>query len=388
MSLWWIQKGQLDQDQLDIIEGLPLEGKYLVLGPPGSGKTNILVRRAQFVRSQEMPNILILAFTRSLVEFVKTGCYDAQGREIFPASCVTTIESWIRDIYHQHKTPIPESRDLDLNKWKQTLAFNAMGFKDENHLPEYDALFVDEAQDLLSEEVELIKQWSPVLFFVGDSRQKIYEQAEGLDAVRRIDSLKERMLSFHYRLAPEICRVADRILMPQGERPLQETAHYYGPQPGTVDIHGPISEESQINHAIQKLKDQVRVYADLLEGGDKLAIIVAKRDNRERVFNYLEKDQFLKGKSQIIRAREESDDDHDPAFSPESPICIITVNGCKGLEFRSVHWLFCEDLMRYHTNEIYYTVVTRAKTSLDIYYTSNLPQVLAKAYAQPNDDLW
>ena len=389
MSLWWIQRGQLDKDQLKIIEDLPLRKNYLVLGPPGSGKTNILVRRAQFVRSQKMSNIQILTFTRPLVEFMKTGCYNNQGKEIFPESCITTIESWIRNLYRQHKASLPEDQN-NLYEWKRKLATEAMGFIDKTHLPQYDALFVDEAQDLLFEEVELINQWSSVLFFAGDSRQKLFEQAEGLDALERIDNLEERLLSFHYRLAPEICRVADRILIPQGDETLQTTTHYNGPRPGTVDVHGPLSEEEQVNRAIQKLKDQVRVYADLFEVGDKLAIIVAKKENRERVFRFLEQDPSLRGKSQIIRSKDDSDEQYNPAFSPEASICIVTVNGCKGLEFRAVHWLFCEDLKWSHTNETYYTVVTRAKTSLDIYYTGKgkLPQVLARAYSQPEDELW
>ena len=129
MSLWWTRKEQLDKNQLKIIENLPLRGKYLVLGPPGSGKTNILVRRAQFVRTQEMPNIVVLAFTRSLVEFMKTGCYNAQGREIFPESCITTIESWIRGLYRQHNTELPEDKGAGLNQWKRTLSTEAMGIE-------------------------------------------------------------------------------------------------------------------------------------------------------------------------------------------------------------------------------------------------------------------
>jgi hypothetical protein len=66
----------------------------------------------------------------------------------------------------------------------------------------------------------------------------------------------------------------------------------------------------------------------------------------------------------------------------------MTVQGCKGLEFRAVHWLFCEELRYHHNSEHYYTVVTRAKTSLDLYYTSNLPDILARAHAPPTQDLW
>lgn len=78
MSLWWVQKADLDATQIDLIENLPLNESFLISGPPGSGKTNVLLRRAQFVRTQDMPNVLVLNFTRPLTEFVKTGCYDSQ----------------------------------------------------------------------------------------------------------------------------------------------------------------------------------------------------------------------------------------------------------------------------------------------------------------------
>src|SRR6478752_1827995 len=99
MSLWWVKREQLDQYQLGLVEKLPLNENSLVLGPPGSGKTNVLLRRAQFIRGQQMPNVLVLTFTRPLAEFVKTGCFDNQGREIFPVNLVTTLESWLRWLY-------------------------------------------------------------------------------------------------------------------------------------------------------------------------------------------------------------------------------------------------------------------------------------------------
>lgn len=388
MSLWWARREQLDPHQVELIERLPLRETHLVLGPPGSGKTNILLRRAQFVRSQNMPNVLVLTFTRSLTEFVKTGCFDAQGREIFPQSCVTTLESWIRELYKQHSVPLPPEQP-HLVTWKRTLATGAMEFSRLPRLPRYDTLFIDEAQDLLSEEVQLLQLWSTVLFFVGDDRQKIYEHTRGLEAVRQIaPAPTEKSLRFHYRLAPELCQMADRILPAQGGATLSATEHYNGPRPGRIDVIGPINRDQILAQVAEKLRDQIRAYADLIQQGDLLGIVVARRDDRQVVFQYLEDDRELQGRSQIVRARSGSDDDHDPAISRDTPICILTVQGCKGLEFRALHWPFCEELRNYHTPEHYYTVVTRAKTSLDLYYSSNLPQVLARAHAPTTQELW
>ena len=383
MSLWWVSKNELDAEQIALIEQLPLRQSFLILGPPGCGKTNVLLRRAQFVRGQNMPNVFVLTFTRSLTEFVKTGCVDDQGREIFPRNCISTIESWLRSLYMRHQTDLPESTD-DLIEWKRRLARGAMAFANANRMPRYDTLFVDEAQDLLQEEVDVIAAWSPIRFFVGDDRQKIYHEAEGLDPVRRIVPMDhQRSLSFHYRLAPEICRVADRILVPLGGSTLTSTCHYSGPSPATVNIQpNPQTRIEQLNAATERLKQQIRVYADLLEQGDRIGVVVARTADREVVLEHLSEDPILKDMVQIIRARETEETDYDPAIEPERPICILTVKGCKGLEFRTVHWLFADELSHYHRVEEYYTVITRAKTSLDVYYTEALPDVLARAHAE------
>jgi superfamily I DNA/RNA helicase len=390
MSIWWVQKSQLDPNQINLIENLPLRESFLILGPPGSGKTNILVRRAQFIRSQGMANVLVLTFTRALTEFVKTGCFDAQGREIFPESCVSTLESWIRELYESHGRDLPRSANLTLSEWKRNLALGAQGLASTGVLPRYEALFIDEAQDLLPEEIQLLSEWTPVLFFVGDDRQRIYEDRDGLEAVRRlVGTSQERELQFHYRIAPEICHMADRIMLPVSGQGLATTAQYKGPRPAVISIQRePLSKDRQIDIALEKLAEQIRVYGDLIRQGDRLGVIVARKEDRETVFDAFEADSRLNGKSKIIRARGENESGYDPSFDPDTPVCILTIQGSKGLEFRAVHWLFADDLDIYHRPEHFYTVVTRAKTSLDISFTSFLPRELAKAYAPPTPPQW
>ena len=372
-----------------LIEDLPLREDHLVLGPPGSGKTNILLRRAQFVRTQRMTNVRVLTFARALVEFVRTGCVDNQGREIFPSACVTTLESWERDIFRQHGVSPPTEMPENFMERKNLLAKKAAELVKEKRIPKYHALFVDEAQDLTEEEVKLIAAWSDVRFFVGDDRQQIYGQRRGFDAVQAlVPRNNTHKLQFHYRLAPEICSAADQIMVAQGSGKLSETEHYSGPRPGRVSVNGPFPREDQLSNLIERLRDQVRAYSDLIGAGDYLGIIVARREDREAVFNYLETQEELKGKSQVVRARSSAEDEHIPTIRSDRPICILTVKGCKGLEFRAVHWLFCEELSSYHKSEHYYTVVTRAKTSLDLYYEDCLPQELAGAAPPRSGGIW
>ncbi len=389
MSLWWRRKDELDHDQLKLIDGLPLRDSYLVVGPPGCGKTNVLLRRAQFVRSQNLPNIMVLTFTRALAEFVKTGCFDEQGQEIFPMSCVSTIESWLRSLYVHHDKSLPDRPDnLNLIEWKKRLAKEAMTFADCKRLPKYDVLFIDEAQDLLKEEISVIGAFSNYQFFVGDDRQKIYMGTAGLCSIRvNLPHQNMHRLRFHYRLAPEICKVADRILISDSESTLESTCHYNGPEPASVIFHTPpLTKEEQITTAIKRLKQQIRVYADFIEQGDRIGVLVARRRQREEIYERLDEEPDLKNKVQIVRSRSERESKFDPILNPQCSVYILTLKGCKGLEFRTVHWLFADDLSYRYRNEDFYTGITRAKTSVHVYFTSSLPPVLARAHA-PNEVL-
>src|SRR5438445_11915500 len=94
---WWVKQEQLDAGQRAVID-LPLDESHLILGPPGSGKTNLLLLRgSQLVRSGK-PNLLILVFTRTLREFVATGgdhyalCVDN----------IKTLNSWHFDFLREH----------------------------------------------------------------------------------------------------------------------------------------------------------------------------------------------------------------------------------------------------------------------------------------------
>ena len=229
------------------------------------------------------------------------------------------------------------------------------------------------------------------LFLVGDDCQRIYDNTEGLPAVRGvIPKGNERTLRHHYRVAPEICQVADRILIPPSGVSLTSTALYDGTKPARVSVHaGALTKERQLDIAVSSLKEQIRVYGDFIKQGDRIGVVVAPKKDRDLVLEALDGDAALRGKAKIIKSMsDEDDDDYNPSFDSSIPICILTVKGCKGLEFRAVHWLFADALSQYHNEEHYYTVVTRAKTSLDISYTNALPQILARAHSETGVTPW
>jgi superfamily I DNA/RNA helicase len=61
---WWIGEDQLDDDQKAIVAIEP-QGNHLIIGPPGSGKTNLLLLHAKRMILSGQPNVLSLVFTRT-----------------------------------------------------------------------------------------------------------------------------------------------------------------------------------------------------------------------------------------------------------------------------------------------------------------------------------
>lgn len=62
---WWISENELTPEQKQVIL-LPLEGSHLVLGPPGSGKTNLLLLRANYMVRAGHTNIAVVVFYASV----------------------------------------------------------------------------------------------------------------------------------------------------------------------------------------------------------------------------------------------------------------------------------------------------------------------------------
>ncbi|HEX7379931.1 MAG TPA: hypothetical protein VF278_22600, partial [Pirellulales bacterium] len=99
---WWVGKNDLDADQRNIIRLLPDESA-LITGPPGCGKTNLLLLRANYLHLAGKRNLVVVVFTRSLREFIARGAnqYD------FPGSKIMTCRQWQLDLLRQYGRSAP-----------------------------------------------------------------------------------------------------------------------------------------------------------------------------------------------------------------------------------------------------------------------------------------
>ncbi|WP_448093659.1 hypothetical protein [Pseudomonas lini] len=72
-NTWWRDEDELAKEQSDLLE-VPAEQSLLIKGPPGSGKTNLLLLRANQLFLGDHPNLYVVVFGSLLKNFIQIGC--------------------------------------------------------------------------------------------------------------------------------------------------------------------------------------------------------------------------------------------------------------------------------------------------------------------------
>ena len=369
---WWRSTQELDEDQRNLIE-IPIEdANHLITGPPGCGKTNILLLRASYLRSAGFGNCVVLVFTRSLREFIAAG--SSQSSTMLPADRIQTHAEWTISTLRQLGQPFePSEENLghDQSRLERNQAIEQAVRESGLNDTYFDSILLDEVQDYWACEVELLSRLTRRLFTVGDFRQRIFDRNEGIQAA--LDAgCKEMQLRNHYRMGFKICNAADQVLPPTSGDPLERFSQYDERElPSRVSLHSVSDFQEQLSSLKSNLGDQLRAYP-----GEWLGVFAVRRDTIDTIANFLDQTEL---KDQVIF---QSDDAEDRTYYPERKIVVTTLHSGKGTEFRSVHFLAADDFP-YYTREKAFTAVTRAKTTLDVYHSQALNGSLESALSSP-----
>lgn len=367
-ATWWTDPAELDDDQKKVV-ALPPDGRHLVLGPPGSGKTNLLLLRATYLYKKGIANIAILAFGRVLREFLATGT----AHYPFATDKIQTYVRWGTTLLRDNGIDFEESGDFEKVRGMLLAALAELAAKGKAQNV-FDCILLDEAQDYSPDEIAVISKFTVRLFAVGDSSQQITDKKGALDILVS-DGVQVSRLEAHYRNGLKICRVADGIRnMIDKKEGLEASSNYNeGPFPSTVRHYPNLKIHEQADEAAREIETQLVAYP-----GELIGVVCPRQEELKVAATVMNASSIA---NQLLVQHGEY-----VAFDPDRRVILATVHGAKGLEFRAVHLLGTDKIKNFKTQKnMAYTAVTRCKTSLSVYHESPLPGYFEKGIEACND---
>lgn len=225
MSTWLLPRHELTPEQLRAVE-LNHADHQIIFGAPGSGKTQILLHRAAFLRDRlgSAPNrFRIFVYTNVLKQYIRS----ALALLNLPEDTIITYDDWCRVFFQQHvDARLPwnaAAKKPDFAMIRRAVGEKVV--KQSVPLPMYDFVLVDEAQDLDGDTFDTLRRISRHVTACLDNKQQIYEQGSTEDQILERLGLRRRNLSLldAYRCSPFIAKLAARFIPDP-----QQTQHYLG----------------------------------------------------------------------------------------------------------------------------------------------------------------
>jgi superfamily I DNA and RNA helicase len=354
-TAFWVKGDDLDEDQARAVEGVSETTSFLLRGPAGSGKTNILLLRAKWLTFRRLTNFKIIVFTSSLRGFIEEGC---RHYGVNPAAAVTQM-SFFKGILDEYSVTYELTKDFATDR--NMLAGKVMSLIESRGITSNycNTLMVDEAQDYTDTELLAFRKLSKNLVLAADSRQSIYRTTHTPELPEKLVEGNVISLRFHYRSGLRLCKVADAILSDAATYPRMQGECRYpeGTRPSSVTPIPLSTFEQQLIAIAANVAPQIDLYPD-----EKIGVLFPKADQAAAFKSFLEA---------------------NPIPGSEETLRVDTLHGAKGWEFRAVHIGGVEALYRMGATQkrLIYTGVLRGKTSAHIYYSGHLPGYLDAALA-------
>lgn len=363
-KVWWIKPVDLDKDQMAILAA-PSDGKYIVSGPPGSGKSNLLVLRAKHLTTHNVSGFRVLAFNQVLVRFLRA------SRSV-PDKKITTAMAWLEDQLWDLEGERIEEDDFE-TKRKMLLEAIVKHLRDRNRAELVHTLLIDEFQDYTLEEIAMFERMATNLFMVGDIRQQIYKSDATIASVKELtERFQTTELKFHYRLGRNICTFADRLAKSErGHVRISDGCQYNeDDNPSLVDPPFRGSLTQQVAEVIRRCEVQMDAFR-----GELIGVLCASNAIIDDVATAL--DGALPGLITVQQSGEYTD------FDESRPVVVSNIHNAKGLEFRCVHIIGAEALKKKpRSRALAYTAVTRGKTRVSFYCEGTMNDFLEDAFME------
>ena len=328
----------MDLQQEQIARSLG-EGHRVIHGAAGSGKTMILIYRAQFLAAAATPDkpILVLCFNRTLADRID---HQLRERGVDERVQVRTFHSWCQDLVRSYQLDV--SRTLKGDAYFEALATTVERAVDSSRVPggQYQALLIDEAHDFedawLRIAAQMVSPATRSLLVLYDDAQSIYQtrrrkfnfMSVGIEARGRTSILR-----LNYRNTAEVLALAmhcaERLLREGDARDEEDSMPLV--QPASAGRRGPLPvliEAADAAEEAQLVSERIRSAIDEGVPPSQIAVLCRTRGLMRPLEQALQR-RGVAAQSMNALAFRHFDWTADT-------VKLLTLHSAKGLEFARV----------------------------------------------------
>jgi DNA helicase IV len=338
----------------DTVLGKPLGSSFIVIGPPGTGKTIMAIYRASMLAGAGRKTLLLM-FGRVLSEYTKAAiaAEDLSG-------IVSTYHSWFPQFWKRCYGGRPPKVSQWIFDWRaclQKIITSPPPASERCHI------VVDEGQDMPKDFYILLKFIGESLTIFADENQRITAEQSTIAEIKTATGIKDVVsLSANYRNTREIAEFAasfytglqsgiPALPSKHGERPFLLTY---------LKLHQTVSYISEYENA---------------NPGLTIGVLLQRADEAISFYNRLEK-RVVNPAEIYLSSKQGNNPKVRQQLEFEKPgIKILTYASAKGLEFDTV---FLPELQSVTGDSQgddlrmrFYVMASRAKRTLGLLYTGD-----------------
>lgn len=288
----------------------------LVSGPAGTGKTAIALYVCKRLTDERTPFTLI-AYNPLLVDYIKSAFTELGLKP----SNVTSLNSWILNIYRKYITP--DERDEHGPEIWKIRAKNLRTFLESNPPSENAKQFIviDEVQDVSEDQVRIIKALAHTVYATGDRAQAIAGLG-GTHELRRLwQAHTNHYLLRNYRTTKRLAALASLFL---DETVAGMRRHDFANETRGRNYEAPI-ESLNVSGWNNHIDMATRKARDASDAGRKVCILLPTFEHVDRALAV----PAMRRLSPIVLSARNG-------YNADGGIHITTVHSVKGLEFDHV----------------------------------------------------
>ena len=210
--IWLLPRLDLTPEQLRIVE-MPIDKHKVVLGFPGSGKTQILIHRADHLSKTynlSADKYRVFVFTNVVKEYIRSGI-NFLG---LPDESVSTFDHWCRILYEDRISgTLPrKGKNIDFDKIRSDVLDVLRKKKELQKKLEF--VLVDEGQDLTAQAYEILSLTAMHITVFADPMQQIFKDGASESFILEQLGLSRNNASLlgAYRNAPYVAQLASGFI--------------------------------------------------------------------------------------------------------------------------------------------------------------------------------